>query len=338
MTKLINDEEALRLQKEGENRQSALQSLIAGVQVPAANTPQTTKIDNPQVPEYKDNLSMLDNLVNRPLTPEDVERRKRAATSVEAIGQLGNLISAYSNLAGTSEGAAPQQIPGYQAPDLPSWEDRARQKQIEYANIMNGLTAQQWEQAYKDRQLAMQDAENKANRQMKQQAFEEDVRQFNENQQRLERQATEDRKERAEYHKGQVNASQTRADAAVTKAGSGGVDNEDTISAGGYSYTFNRRKGNDSTWSGMFERIPKDWVASQPLQDCIGYTDSPAAITHKYQVMINRYAKEHPEYMEDMMRDFPGVITRSKNEEDKDFSGWWNSSSTDETGKNWWNK
>ena len=131
---------------------SPLQSLMQGVNLP------NPEVQTPsRLPEggYKDNRQMLDDLISRPISPDEVEKRKRAATQVAAVGQLGSLLSAYANLAGTSGGAAPQSVSSYQGPDTGSWEDRARQKQMEYASIMNGFTSEAWERAYKEHQAAV---------------------------------------------------------------------------------------------------------------------------------------------------------------------------------------
>lgn len=120
---------------------SALQRVLAGAQ-PAG----------PQI-AIGNNMDMLDSLVTKPLSPQDVEQRKRSAASVEAIGQLGSLISAYANLAGTTQGAISKNIPAYQGPDVPSWEERARQKQLEYFGLLNGLERENWERAFRGEQL-----------------------------------------------------------------------------------------------------------------------------------------------------------------------------------------
>lgn len=169
MGPLINDEEALRRHEEKQKQQSTLQKLIAQPNLPDPSVSVPDKIDPApatQAMQYNNNQAMLDDFITRPVTQQDAERRQRAATAVGAVGQLGNMISAFANLAGTAGGAAPQQISGYQGPDVQSWQDRTRQRQLEYAQIMNGLSAQDWEQEYKNRQLARQerlDAQAQAN-------------------------------------------------------------------------------------------------------------------------------------------------------------------------------
>lgn len=120
---------------------SALQRVLAGSQT-----------GGPQI-ATGNNMDMLDSLITKPLTPQEVEQRKRSAASVEAIGQLGSLISAYANLAGTTQGAISKDIPTYQGPDVEGWEDRARQKQLEYLSLMNGLERENWERAFRGEEL-----------------------------------------------------------------------------------------------------------------------------------------------------------------------------------------
>lgn len=120
---------------------SALQRVLAGAQP-----------GGPQI-ATGNNMDMLDSLITKPLTPQEVEQRKRSAASVEAIGQLGSLISAYANLAGTTQGAISEDIPTYQGPDAEGWGDRARQKQLEYLSLMNGLERENWERAFRNEEL-----------------------------------------------------------------------------------------------------------------------------------------------------------------------------------------
>ena len=309
-------------------QRSTLEALISGIE-PKSNIPST--IDASRMPERPainndDNQLMLDDLITKPLTPEEVEARKRAATAVGAVGQLGNLISSYANLAGTTQGTAPMTIPGYQGPNIDSWQDKAIQRQKEYANIMNGLSAQEWEQAYKDREQAYKDreaarAQANADReyQLKADAAAENKRQFDENQKRLREQAEAELKSLDAYRQGQVKANQTRADkTGTTKTDGSGTPNNDTISAGDYEYTFNRREGNSATWKGIYNSIPKDWLAALPYGEQVHYYDSNTDMTRKEQELIIRYAQEHPEFMEEMMNRYPSVLSRKKIGEDED--------------------
>ena len=296
-------------------QRSTLEALISGIE-PKSNIPD--KIDESRTSEKPsinkdDNQLMLDDLITKPLTPEEVEARKRAATAVGAVGQLGNLISSYANLAGTTQGTAPMTIPGYQGPNIDSWQDKAIQRQKEYANIMNGLSAQEWEQAYKDREAARAQANADREYQLKADAAAENKRQFDENQKRLREQAEAELKSLDAYRQGQVKANQTRADkTGTTKTGGSGTPNNDTISAGDYEYTFNRREGNSATWKGIYQAIPQDWLVTQPSGEQVHWYDNTSDMTRKQQELIIRYAQEHPEFMEDMMNRYPSVLSRKK--------------------------
>ena len=323
MKPLINDQEALRRDEEKKQKLSPLQQIMQnapGLETsdPSAKIPGSITPVGPAAQpaiSQEDNLSMLDSIISRPPTAQDVERRKRAATSVAAVGQLGNLISAFSNLAGTTGGAAPQTIPGYQGPDIDSWQDRAYQKQLQYANMMNAIGAQEWEQAYKDRQLAMQDDLNRQAQANKDREFAEQQRQFDATLAQREKQAKAELESLDAYRRGQVNANQTRADkyqgGGTGRSGSG-TPNNDTIAAGDFEYTFNRREGNSATWRGMYQAIPKEWLSQLPNSEQVHYYDSNTDMTRKQQELIIRYAAEHPEYMEEMMNRYPSVLTRKK--------------------------
>ena len=321
MTKLINDSEAKRLNEE-KQKKSTLQALMSGVAeqpTPSSIPAPGTRIENvpgldTKVPglDTNDNQTFLDNLIARPLTEEDIERRKRAATAVGAVGQLGNLISSYANLAGTTQGAAPMTIPGYQGPDIDSWQERARQRQMEYAQIMNGLSAQQWEQTFRQQQADQAQKNWEAEQAQKQRnvedqmAFEREKFDYNKEQDAAELASLD------AYRQGQVKANQTRAEKTGGSGSRSLAPNFDSISAGNYEYKFDRRQGNFSTWNGIYQQLPSDWVATRPFKDKIGYSDSNAVMLSKMQNLINEYAQENPEFMEAMMNKYPSVITRSK--------------------------
>lgn len=160
------------------------------------------------------NMDMLDSLVTKPLTPEEVEQRKRSATSVEAVGQLGSLLSAYANLAGTTQGAVSQTIAPYQGPELQGWEERARQKQLEYANIMNGLEKENFERAFRGEQFQYQKDKDEKAQANTDRSFEEGVRQFNEN---MDYKNQRDKVEDAQKERG-LNIQQQNADTAAKNA------------------------------------------------------------------------------------------------------------------------
>ena len=179
---------------------------------------------------------------------------------------------------------------------------------------MNGLSAQDWEQEYKNRQLARQerlDAQAQANADRD---FNEKRRQFDATLESREKQNAAELESLNAYRQGQVQASQTRADAAANKAAGGGsgTPNNDTISSGDYEYSFNRREGNTATWNGMYQQIPKEWLANVPSGEQVHYYDSSADMTRKQRELIIRYANEHPEWMEEMMAKYPSVLTRRK--------------------------
>ncbi len=91
----------------------------------------------PQMSDYRWNQEVFNQLLQQPITPEEEERRKRAASAVMGIGHLGNAISALSNVA--FAGKAPSQtIPKLEDPDYQTFSDRLRQQRSAYASGMLG--------------------------------------------------------------------------------------------------------------------------------------------------------------------------------------------------------
>lgn len=306
---------------------STLQRTLAGIQ-PAG----------PQL-ATGNSMDLLDTLISKPLTPQEVERNKRSAAAVDAIGQLGGLISAYANLAGTTKGAVSHDVPVYQGPDTQGWEDRARQKQLEYLSLVNGLERENWERAFRGDELqfrkeqaAQQQANADREHQFRVEAAKESARQFDANQDRMERQHKEELESLDNYRKGQVQASQTRAD----NSGRGATPNVDTFTSGGYEYSFDRRTGNTATISSMFNAIPKDYVSGLPFEERpADYADGLSQANAKRMRVIQKYAEAYPEYAEMLQEKYPSVITRKKvtgGKKDIDYSsdnGGWSSVVTD---------
>lgn len=107
-----------------------------------------TKMPDPS--EYHQFQDLYTELYENPITPEEEEKRKRAATAVEGIGHLGNVMNAFSNLIFTGKGAPSQELP--KVPDeIQAFEDRMAEKRRMYANGMMGAKArdlQDWKDAY----------------------------------------------------------------------------------------------------------------------------------------------------------------------------------------------
>lgn len=103
---------------------------VAGSQNPIAptvdNTDETVpqaSVAEPQMNDYQWNQRLYETLFQKPISQEEEERRKRAASVATGIGHLGNVLSSFSNLAFAGE-APSQKLPTVADPKLQSYSDR----------------------------------------------------------------------------------------------------------------------------------------------------------------------------------------------------------------------
>lgn len=66
-------------------------------------------------------LNNISSIFEGPISPEEQAKRERAAAVVNGIGDLGNVLSAFGNLAFTAKGATPQKLP-----DSPDYGENIR--------------------------------------------------------------------------------------------------------------------------------------------------------------------------------------------------------------------
>lgn len=126
---------------------------------PATNT------EMPKESEYHQFQDLYSKLYEKPITPEDERRRKRATSAVEGVGHLGNVLSAFSNLIFTGKGAPSQELPKVPDSRLQTFEDRIAEKRRMYANGMMGAKArdlQDWKDAYAMKRQEAIDKRNEA--------------------------------------------------------------------------------------------------------------------------------------------------------------------------------
>lgn len=110
-----------------------------------------TDTDMPDPSEYHQFQDLYSQLYEKPITPEEEDRRKRAASAVEGVGHLGNVLSAFSNLIFTGKGAPSQELPKVPNSRLQTFEDRIAEKRRMYASGLMGAKArdlQDWKDAY----------------------------------------------------------------------------------------------------------------------------------------------------------------------------------------------
>lgn len=131
-----------------ENVSVPSQSIAPSKAQPAIPTADT---DMPDPSEYHQFQDLYSQLYEKPITPEEEDRRKRAASAVEGVGHLGNVLSAFSNLIFTGKGAPSQELPKVPDSRLQTFEDRIAEKRRMYASGLMGAKArdlQDWKDAY----------------------------------------------------------------------------------------------------------------------------------------------------------------------------------------------
>lgn len=107
-------------------------------------------------------LSDYVNSLKKPITPEEEARRERAARAVQGVAGLGNVMTAFSNLAFTGKGAPSQTLPTQQADamgkEITSWQDKLASEREKYAAAMLGAKTQQWKMEQEAQQRAQMQA------------------------------------------------------------------------------------------------------------------------------------------------------------------------------------
>lgn len=105
-------------------------------------------------------LSDYVNSLKKPITPEEEARRERAARAVQGVAGLGNVMTAFSNLAFTGKGAPSQTLPTQQADamgkEITSWQDKLASEREKYAAAQLGAKTQQWKMEQEERRYADQ--------------------------------------------------------------------------------------------------------------------------------------------------------------------------------------
>ena len=111
--------------------------------------------------EVKTGAAWLSDYVHslkKPITPEEEARRERAARAVQGVAGLGNVMTAFSNLAFTGKGAPSQTLPTQQADamgkGITSWQDKLASEREKYAAAMLGAKTQQWKMEQEERRYA----------------------------------------------------------------------------------------------------------------------------------------------------------------------------------------
>lgn len=111
--------------------------------------------------EVKTGAAWLSDYVHslkKPITPKEEARRERAARAVQGVAGLGNVMTAFSNLAFTGKGAPSQTLPTQQTDamgkGITSWQDKLASEREKYAAAMLGAKTQQWKMEQEERRYA----------------------------------------------------------------------------------------------------------------------------------------------------------------------------------------
>lgn len=124
---------------------------VDGSDGPVTGSDVESGIAMPERQDYREHEELYRKLFESPMTPEEEQRRKRAAAAVEGIGHLGNVMNAFSNLVFTGKGAPSQKLPDVPAGELQKFEDRIAEKRRMYASGLMGARdkdLQDWKNEY----------------------------------------------------------------------------------------------------------------------------------------------------------------------------------------------
>lgn len=102
-------------------------------QLEKANIP-GTKIDLEKPERATTYQDLYTQYMKKPLTPEQEDQRKRAATAVNGIASFGNIANAFANLIYTGKNAPNMTLPKYQGADLQAFSDKAADARRMYAD------------------------------------------------------------------------------------------------------------------------------------------------------------------------------------------------------------
>lgn len=109
-------------------------------EVPAQEVPRQEihdSVDNePQKSDYQWNQDFINSFLEKPITAEEEKRRKKAASASQAVGHLGNVLNAFSNLVFTGKNAPSQKLPIVPDGELKTFEDRIAGKRMQYAGML----------------------------------------------------------------------------------------------------------------------------------------------------------------------------------------------------------
>lgn len=99
-------------------------------------TETTSPTPQPKMSDFNWHQDFMKQYLDKPISAEEQAKRARAASTIEGIGNLGNVMNAFANLVYVGKGApnqAPQVAP---KSELDKFEDRVKDQRMKYASSM----------------------------------------------------------------------------------------------------------------------------------------------------------------------------------------------------------
>lgn len=115
------------------------------VETPAAEK-EKPSLDIPPVSDYDNFSELVKQYTSAPMTEEEQKRRERGAAAAQSMGALGNVLSAFSNLAFTGGAAPSQKLPDLQDAnkDVQAFRTQVEKSRQAYLNnLLQGRALQQ---------------------------------------------------------------------------------------------------------------------------------------------------------------------------------------------------
>ena len=294
-------------------------------------TDKEKEVTYPQESDYTENQDIFNKYFTKPLTPQQMEQRKRAATAVDAVGHLGNLIQSIGNAVNTDHRAPSLSNPMWEGAGtaIRDFEDRTKRAQAAYIDGLAG--AKNADRGLYDRDYNRIWQEQQARIRQEQWAKELEA----DKEETAAKLAETERHNRAMegYNETRANAalnnsqaSQTRANAAAATAAAkaNGTVNKTTkrmsINDGaGKTYEVDLNKVNDDTMRQFYERIAKDFISSNRKYGVPDYL-TPSEKNDIRKQAIMDYAEQNPAYIAKLAQDFSNAFTLAVDNSKEDLS------------------
>ena len=295
-------------------------------------TDKEKEVTYPQESDYTENQDIFNKYFTKPLTPKQVEQRKRAATAVDAVGHLGNLIQSIGNAVNTDRNAPSLDNPMWEGAGtaIRDFEDRTKRAQAAYIDGLAG--AKNADRGLYDRDYNRIWQEQQARIRQEQWAKELEA----DKEETAAKLAETERHNRAMegYNETRANAalnnsqaSQTRANAAAASAAAkaaGTNVNRSTkkmsINDGaGKTYEVDMNKVNDDTLRQFYNRIPQEFISSDRKYSVPSYVTPTEAKSSRIEAIM-AYAEQNPNYLAGLAQDFSNAFTLAVDNSKEDLS------------------